>query len=261
MLIIVYLSIALGATLLGAITGIGGGVLMKPVMDLLGDYDAATIGVLSAGTLFTMSAVSCVRQLPQQKGISIARLLLLGAGSVAGGLAGQFLFEAVRSSAANDSLVKIVQNGTQAAILAVIFVYMLCKDRVGSLHLRNFVFYPLAGCALGVVSAFLGVGGGPINVAALSLLFGMDVKKAGFCSIAVILFAQASKLVTVAVQTGYAAFDLSVLPYMCIGAVVGALTGSWIKKKIREQTVVWLFNGAQLLIIGICIFNIIRLAV
>ena len=58
MTIVVYLLIALGATLLGACTGGGGGILIKPILDLMGDYDAPTIGVLSAVTLLTMSAAS-----------------------------------------------------------------------------------------------------------------------------------------------------------------------------------------------------------
>lgn len=53
MTIVVYLLIALGATLLGACTGGGGGILIKPILDLMGDYDAPTIGVLSAVTLLT----------------------------------------------------------------------------------------------------------------------------------------------------------------------------------------------------------------
>lgn len=54
----VYFLIALLATTAGAMTGMGGGVIIKPLLDLLGDYDAATIGVLSALTVFVMSLVS-----------------------------------------------------------------------------------------------------------------------------------------------------------------------------------------------------------
>ena len=260
MTIVVYLLIALGATLLGACTGGGGGILIKPILDLMGDYDAPTSGVLSAVTLLTMSAVSCIRQLPQQKGIHITAVVLLGLGSVAGGFCGQYLFDLICGSA-GDAQVTVVQNAVLGGLIAVIFVYMLFRERIRGLQLKHPVFYPVAGLFLGVLSSFLGVGGGPINVAALTLLFGMDMKRAGFCSIAVILFAQASKIITVAVDTGFGPFDLTVLPYMCIGAVAGALIGSFIKKKSSERVVTVLFNVTQLIIIALCIVNIVRFSV
>ncbi|HLQ75126.1 MAG TPA: sulfite exporter TauE/SafE family protein, partial [Alloiococcus sp.] len=55
---LIYFAVGLIATIFGALAGLGGGVIIKPVLDLLGDYDVGTISVLSAATVFSMSVVS-----------------------------------------------------------------------------------------------------------------------------------------------------------------------------------------------------------
>lgn len=50
MLYILYFLIAIGATTVGSLTGMGGGVIIKPLMDVLHHFDVETIGVLSSIT-------------------------------------------------------------------------------------------------------------------------------------------------------------------------------------------------------------------
>lgn len=55
---VLYFLIAIGATTVGSLTGMGGGVIIKPLMDVLHGFDVQTIGVLSSLTVFSMSVVS-----------------------------------------------------------------------------------------------------------------------------------------------------------------------------------------------------------
>ena len=55
---IVLFSITFIATAFGAISGIGGGVIIKPVMDALVDFPIATISFLSGNTVLAMTAVT-----------------------------------------------------------------------------------------------------------------------------------------------------------------------------------------------------------
>jgi len=48
---------------------------------------------------------------------------------------------------------------------------------------------------LGMFSAFLGIGGGPINVAVLCILFGFDLRNSARISVFIILFSQISGLI------------------------------------------------------------------
>ncbi|MBQ8765208.1 MAG: sulfite exporter TauE/SafE family protein, partial [Clostridia bacterium] len=58
---IIYFLLALFATTIGSLTGMGGGVIIKPLMDVLGDFDVQTIGVISSITVFSMAIVSVIK--------------------------------------------------------------------------------------------------------------------------------------------------------------------------------------------------------
>ena len=73
-----------------------------------------------------------------------------------------------------------------------------------------------------------------------------------------ILFAQISKLGSVALTTGFGAFDLSIAPVMIIGAIAGGFIGASLNKKISETAVEKAFNAVQLIVLAISIFNIVR---
>ena len=77
-------------------------------------------------------------------------------------------------------------------------------------------------------------------------------------SLITILFAQISKLTTVALTAGFSDFNLSVAPVMITGAILGGFIGTGLNKKRKEETVEKAFNGVQLLVLCVTIFNIIR---
>ena len=54
---IIYFLVGIIATTIGAISGIGGGVIIKPVLDTLGNYDISTISILSSFTRFLCQIV------------------------------------------------------------------------------------------------------------------------------------------------------------------------------------------------------------
>ncbi len=282
-MIIVYVLIVLFSTTLGAATGMGGGVIMKPVMDVIGTFDATSIGLLTSSTVLIMSLVSVVRQTRKQKiklvesvepiadreselipqneensiQLSFLSALSLGLGSAAGGLLGQFLFKIITESSP-DLMVKIVQNIVLCALVAIIFTYMLVKNKLKTFHFKNPSVFAVAGIFLGIISSFLGIGGGPFNVAVLILLFGMSMKSAVVYSLITIIFSQISKLMSMFIGGIFITAELwYILPFMAAAGVTGALLGSFFSKKMSGRAVEICFNCVQILIFAICVFNII----
>ncbi|MDE5618812.1 MAG: sulfite exporter TauE/SafE family protein [Clostridia bacterium] len=255
-MIAIYFFIALICTFAGAITGMGGGVVIKPVLDLMGDFDSASIGALSSITVLAMSFTTFIRQVNKKRQISIVKLLILGISSAGGGVLGQYLFELMTKGASNAHTIKIIQNSILLFLIVCIFFYMLFRDKIKPLHLQNIVFYILVGILLGVLSSFLGIGGGPLNVAILMLLFGMDIKEATFASIVTIMFAQVAKVITIFIGGGFGGYNLSMLPYMVIAGVLGGLIGSFVGKKISGKITAVAFNIMQLAVMVICVINI-----
>lgn len=238
-------------------TGMGGGVIIKPVLDILGHYDVNTIGMLSCITVFSMAVVSILRQLRQKVKISAKIALPLSAGAVLGGNLGQRILASIIASLGDNRIVLVVQNIALGLLIGAVFIYMLYKSKIRTLHVDGIAASLLVGLFLGFVSSFLGIGGGPINVALLIFLFSFDTKTATVYSIVTILFSQISKLVSVWLTTGFGGYDLSILPSMVAGAILGGFIGSWLNKKLPERTVDLCFNGVQVLVFGICIFNIL----
>ncbi|MDE5654541.1 MAG: sulfite exporter TauE/SafE family protein [Clostridia bacterium] len=257
MIALLYFFIALICTFAGAITGMGGGVVIKPVLDLLGDFDTASIGALSSITVLAMSLTTFARQVGKKRQTSIAKLVVLGISSAGGGVLGQYLFDIMTKGATNGHTIKIIQNSILLFLIVCIFFYMLFREKIKPLHLKNYVFYILVGLLLGVLSSFLGIGGGPLNVAILMLLFAMEIKEATFASIVTIMFAQIAKVVTILVGGGFGGYDLSMLPYMVVAGVLGGLIGSFVGKKISGKVTAVAFNLMQIAVMIICVINII----
>lgn len=255
---LLYFLIAIGATTVGSLTGMGGGVIIKPLMDALHDFDVQTISVLSSITVFSMSAVSIGKQLLSKARIPFETAVPLALGSVIGGLAGEQLLRWIVSALQANSAVTVVQNAVLALLILAVFLYMKNKSRIKGLALRGYAVSLAAGLFLGLCSSFLGIGGGPINVALIIYLFSLDTKTATICSLLTIFFAQISKLAMVAASTGFGVFDLSVMPVMVVGAVAGGFIGASLNKKFNESTVETAFNAVQILVLAIAILNIAK---
>ena len=255
---IIYVIIVLFATAMGAIAGIGGGVIIKPVYDAFGEYSASEISVLSSCAVFAMAAVSLIissKQLKEERE-RLKTIIPLALGSVIGGLLGESVFSKLT---AEDSVVKIIQNVLLLIIIVFVVIYMKRNDKK-SFNSNKWYTAVLTGLILGAVSTFLGIGGGPINVAIITLVFGLEIKSAVLGSISVILFAQGTKLCFVAIKD-ISSFNIKSLPFIVIAGVCGALIGRAINKKLSEKAVNNCFIAVQIIIIGLCLFNIIRYSV
>ena len=254
---IVYFFIALGATTLGAVTGMGGGVFMKPILDILGDFSVSSISLLSAITVFFMALVSVYRQRKNEQKPETAVAVPLAVGAVLGGNVGSALLSRLIGGMSGAE-VTLVQNAVLAALVVFVILYMRKKSSIHSPKLTGVVPSALVGLALGVFASFLGIGGGPINVALIILLFDYPTKKAAACSLITILFSQAAKIVQVALTVGFAGYHLQMAPAMVVGAIAGGTFGAAIAKGIDEEKTDKLFQAAQLLILLICVVNIVR---
>ena len=231
MLYLIYALVIIVATSLGAVAGLGGGVIIKPLLDLVGAHDAAAINIYSSVAVFVMCCVSLTRQLRAGFQLDKQMVLCVSLGSLLGGVAGDKVFSALTGSFDNH-LVKAVQAGVLAVVLGLIFVYTLKQDQMPSWKLKSPVAIFVAGLALGALAVFLGIGGGPLNVAALSLLFSLGAKEGAVYSLAIIFFSQLSKLVLSATSGALWAVDLSFVPFVVIPAIAGRVIGTHFNRKL-----------------------------
>lgn len=251
---VVLLSTVLIATIVGSISGIGGGVLIKPVMDAITDLSSSQISFLSGTTVLTMTIVSLLRSRKGEQKLSI-ETLFLAIGAAVGGVVGKELFSTIKRCVGNDAAVSLVQNIVMVILTVAVFIYTLRKDNLSTLRVKNKVVTSFAGLVLGVFSSFLGIGGGPINLMVLSYLFSMDTKTAALNSLFVIFFSQTLSLISSLVSASIPEFEWLTLLLMMALAVIGATSGRSISKKMTSKTVDQLFMVLMGVIILLSLYN------
>ena len=256
---VMFLAVSLLASVVGAICGIGGGVIIKPVLDLLHMETVAAIQFLSGCTVLAMSAYSVGRSvLSGEKQVEARTGGPLIAGAVAGGLAGNRLFALVKASAGRPETVSAVQAVCLALITLGTLLYTIKKDKIKGRHVQSPLTCVLIGLALGLMSSFLGIGGGPINLVVLFYFFSMDTKRAAANSLYIILCSQlASFLVTVC--TGATPeFAWPELALMVLGGIGGGIIGRALNKRMDARAVDKLFMGLMAVIIAISVYNFLQ---
>lgn len=242
------------ATFLGASVGLGGGVIIKPVLDFIGAHDLTTISFLSTSAVFTMSVYSTIKQIRNRVKFDAQMILLVAIGAILGGNLGSRLFSLFMNSL-NPQWVLFIQSFCLAGLLIAVLVNVNFSHQ--NYHVQNKILIFIIGMILGTISSFLGIGGGPINVAVFIFFFSCEMKVATVYSIATILFSQASKLLTIAFTTGFGIFDLSLLFYTLPMAILGGIVGTYVNHKANANTVTKIFNAAVFLIILLNIYNAI----
>lgn len=251
--------ISFGASVIGAICGIGGGVLIKPLLDTFGVMSVSAISFLSGCTVLTMSCYSVIKA--KISGDSLVDLKTgtpLAIGAAVGGIVGKSLFQSLAGMFVNVNQVGAVQALCLLVITVGTMLYTIKKAKIRTLHLTNGLICAVIGLILGILSSFLGIGGGPINLVVLYYFFSMDTKTAAQNSLYIILFSQlTSFLMTVFTRT-IPEVSAAVLVLMVLGGLLGGIVGRKINKKIKEQTVEKLFIGLMAVIILICIYNAIQ---
>ena len=222
MVYLIFLIVSFGASIAGAICGIGGGVIIKPALDAVGVLDVATISFLSGCTVLTMSCYS--------------------------------VYKAKRSG---ENMVGAVQAACLLVITLGTLIYTIYKEKIHTKHLVNFVVCLLVGLVLGIMSSFLGIGGGPINLVVLFYFFSMDTTAAQN-SLYIILFSQITSFLQTVLTGKVPAFPIMALVIMVFGGLMGGFCGRIINKKMDSKMVDKLFICLMVVIIGINCYNIYK---
>lgn len=259
-MIIAYFLISILATTIGSMSGLGGGVIIKPILDFLGDFDISTIGTLSAVTVFTMAIVSIIKQIMYKFEIRVKTTALIGIGSIFGGILGDSILREVLKSI-DGNIVTLIQNIILGSLLIGILFYMNNRHRFKSYQVENSIACILIGLLLGSIASFLSIGGGPINVCILTIFFSMNAKEAAVNSIITILFSQGSKLGKIVITTGFSSMNLSMLPYMIVGGILGGLIGSKLNKLFSSDAILKIFNITVAMLIILNVYNVISLLI
>lgn len=248
--------IVLFACTLGAISGLGGGIIIKPLMDALGTFSAATVNDMASITILTMTIVSIIKARKNAKAIDWRIVIYFAIGSMIGGVLGQIVLKYF-IAATTDSTVIIVQSVCQILIVLLIMLHEVFKNRLPHFHVKNAAFMTTIGVVLGTIAAFLSIGGGIFNRPILVILLSMTSKSAAFTSLCIIVCAQGANVAAMGVTTHFSAVDPTVLPFMMVAAVVGGYLGGYIATHVNDKYFDRLFMVTLCIILCLNVGNFI----
>lgn len=258
MLVVILFVVCLLASSVGAVVGAGGGVIIKPVLDMIGVLPVSTVSFCSGCTVLGMSVCSLIRTRKNGVKLQVRTSTALAIGAVFGGLIGKWLFDLVRTTFSNENVLGAIQAICLAIVTIGVLVYVCKKDTLPSKNVKNMGAIIFIGLFLGLISAFLGIGGGPANVAVLFFFFSMDAKEAAKNSLYIIIFSQLSSVISAVATASVPAFEWHQLIGMVLGGVSGGLVGAYISSKIDNKGVEKILKWMMVLIIALCIYNAVK---
>lgn len=231
--------VALITSIVGSITGVGSGILMKPILDLFGKDSVEVINIMSSITVFAMSLSAMLKELRNKVRIDYNTVIFLSIGSIIGGIIGKKIFEHIRQSYGN--VIIPTQSTIFSILMFLIIVYLLKGKDIKTYRISSKIVVALVGFLLGFISAFLGIGGGPLNVVLLIFLFSLSTKEASLNSIFIIFFSQIASLVYGHISYGMPNVNYLVLVLMVVGGVVGGILGRNMANYFSDSSVKKMF--------------------
>ncbi|MDD6212848.1 MAG: TSUP family transporter [Clostridiales bacterium] len=259
MMYLICCLVTFAACILGTICGMGGGIIIKPVLDATGVMSVAAVTFLSGCTVIAMSCWSVGKAaIKKESVLDIHTTPFLAVSAALGGMAGKQLFNFVASWFADRNMA----GGVQACLLFfatfVTLMYTIKKDSFHSKSIQSPAVSIVIGLLLGLLGAFLGIGGGPFNVAVLCYFFSMAAKKATQNSLLIVLFSQLASTLQTVFTTGAPQLDPVLMAGMIAVALAASEVGRKINRKISERQAVFCLESAMILIMGISIYNMFK---
>lgn len=255
-MLLVFFAICFAASVTGAVCGIGGGVIIKPLLDAFHVMDVAAISFLSGCTVLSMTAYSVAKSRRDGSHIDKETGFPLAIGAAFGGVAGKWIFSYIAAWNPDRNRVGAVQAACLLLVTAGTLIYTLYKEKIPARHVKDPVRCILIGLFLGILSSFLGIGGGPINLVVLFYFFSMTTKTAAENSLYIIFFSQIASLLSSIITKNIPDFEFALLILMSAGGIAGGIVGRSLNKRIAEKTVDRLFIALMAGIILLNIYNV-----
>ena len=257
MMILFVFAVCLCASTIGGVCGIGGGVVIKPLLDATGVMSVSTVSFLSGLTVLAMALISVYKNRKTRE-LDVARSIPLGVGAAVGGVLGKRLFEMIKQAMGADQMVGTIQAVVLGLLVLGTLLYVKNKARIRTKDVKNPVLAVVIGLLLGMCSSFLGIGGGPMNLAVLYYFFSMGTKQAAINSLLIILISQTMSVGMSLIGGNVPAFEWPVLFAMVLAGALGGNISARLHKKLSAETTDKLFSALLVVILAICCYNALK---
>jgi uncharacterized protein len=229
-----------GVGVLGGMIGLGGAEFRLPLLIGLFGFVALQAVILNKAMSLVVVATALPARLLGVPFSDVAAHWMVAANLLAGSLIGAWVGASWATRMASRTLYRVL------AVLLVLIAAALLVTHLGSfdpLDLAPAVRIPIgvvAGFAIGVVAALMGVAGGELLIPTIVLLFGIDIKIAGSLSLAISLptmivaFARYSRSQSFAVLRDNSGFVIA----MTAGSIAGTALGGFLLGVVADAVLI-----------------------
>jgi uncharacterized membrane protein YfcA len=240
------------AGMFGALLGLGGGVLVVPVLTLVFGLDfREAVGISLVGVIATSSAGAAVylRRRVADLRLSLTFEVVSVIGAIAGGLVAFALSERILAALfgvllAYNAVAMLRRAASGAAARASDAWVAPVDDLAGRGYtVRRRPLGLALGALSGVISALLGIGGGAVNVPALHVVMGVPLRVA-------VATSNVMMGVTAAASATLYVFRGAVDPFVAGPVVVGVFLGAGFASRVSERVPVQLLRALFVLVLG-----------
>jgi len=213
------------AGVLGSILGLGGGIIVVPVLTFFG-YSPTLAASTSLFAAFS-NAVASTISYTRQKRIQFSIGLKLGLLSIPGTILGAYI-----SSEITPSLFKILFGLVLIVSAIYIFINRKIESKQRNQSKQVMLFAVGASFFAGIISSLFGIGGGIVFVPLMVIVMGLSMKEAAPTSQFILLFASAAGLAAHS-ALGHPDFIQALL--LAAGAFAGGFVGARLSVDIKEK--------------------------
>jgi hypothetical protein len=233
------------AGILGSMIGLGGGIVVVPVLTFLGfpPTVAASNSLFAALSNSIASTISYSRQ----KRIEYFLGLKLGLLAIPGTILG-----AIISTDIAPDVFKILFGFVLVASAIYIFLRKQIESREKVISKQMIIFAIGSSFFAGIISSFFGIGGGIIFVPLMVVGMGMSMKKAAPTSQLILFFASLSGVIVHSVL-GHP--DFLQAGFLAIGSFFGGLVGAKLSLSVKERNLKILVSVVILIAAGKLFFD------
>jgi len=213
------------AGILGSMIGLGGGIIMVPVLTFLGFSPTAA----ASNSLFAAlsNSIASTITYSRQKRIEYSLGLKLGLLAIPGTVLG-----AVISTDVTPEIFKMLFGLVLIVSAAYIFLRKKFETSEKTISNQMIVFAVGASFFAGIISSFFGIGGGIVFVPLMVVGMGMAMKKAAPTSQLILLFVSLSGVISHSIL-GHP--DFTQAGFLAIGSFIGGLVGARLSLDIKER--------------------------
>ena len=217
------------------VLGSGGSIVTLPVLIYIAGVEAHQAIGMSMAIVGATSLFGALLQL-RRGNVALRPALIFSATGMAGAFAG---------STATHLISKTTLLLMFAALMLLVGSFMLRKPSYQKSRVCSIPRCLAVGFAVGLLTGFLGVGGGFLIVPALVFSAGLDTRLAGGTSLAVIALNSAMGL---AGQLRYIRVDWGLLAEFLLFAMIGMLGGITLAQRLHETVLRRLFAVALIVL-------------